>query len=106
MKPPKILLLNLSPTASLGDDLRKILEPSFNLEEVKFWQELDSDSAWADCDKELSEVISRSNAALIFLIQAASLLKRARESFLSLNKERLNIPVVVVVETCEADEMF
>ena len=106
MRLPKILLLNLNPAASLGNNLREILESSFDLEEVKFWQELDDDYRFADCDKELSKVISRSDALMIFLIQSTSRLKRTRQLFPSLRREHLTVPLVIVVETCEADEML
>lgn len=106
MGSPKILLLNFNPTASLGDDLRKILESSFNLEEVKFGRELSSDCDKKDRDQELSKVISRSCPAMIFLINVTDQLKQTRQLFPSLRREFLTAPLVVVVETCEADEMF
>jgi len=104
MKRPKILLLNLDPTGGLGDELRSILESSFNLE-VKFWRRNEDDSAMTVCGKELAEVIPRSHASLIFVVQSADLLKHTRQLFHSL-KELLTVPLVVVVDEGELDEMF
>jgi DNA-binding NtrC family response regulator len=106
MRLPKILLLNLHPAATLGDGLRQILEPSFRIEEVKFWQELEDDREVAGCDQELSKAISRANSAMIFLIQNPALLKRTRQSFHSLRRDLLGVPLVVVTEAGEPDEMF
>jgi two-component system response regulator GlrR len=105
MKRPKILLLNLNPTGRLGGELRNILESSFNLEEVKFWQRNEDDSAMTLCGKELAEVIPRSHASVIFVIQSADLLKHTRHLFHSL-KKLLTVPLVVVVDECELEEMF
>ena len=105
MKRPKLLLLNLDPTGRLGDDLRSILESSFNLEEVKFWRRNEDDSAMTVCGKELAEVIPRSHASVIFVVQSADLLKHTRQLFHSL-KELLTVPLVVVVDEGELDEMF
>jgi two-component system response regulator GlrR len=105
MKRPKILLLNLDPTGSLGEELRNILEPSFNLEEVKFWRRNEDDSTMTKCGKELAEVIPRSHASVIFVVQSADLLKETRQLFHSL-KELLNVPLVVVVDAGELDEML
>jgi two-component system response regulator GlrR len=103
---PKILLLNLSPTANLVAELRGILESSFELEEVRFEQEPDAGCELANCGGNLSRVISRYNPALIFLVQAASLLDQTRQLFQSIKGELSPIPVIIVVETCEPDEMF
>lgn len=105
MKQPKVLLLNLDPTGVLGEELRSILESSFNLEEVKFWRRIEDDSAMTGCGKELAEVIPRSHASVIFVVQSADLLKHTRQLFHSL-KELLTVPLVVVVDEGELDEMF
>jgi DNA-binding NtrC family response regulator len=105
MKRPKILLLDLDPTSRLGDELRHILESSFNLEEVKFWRGNEDDSDMTLCGKKLAEVIPCSHASMIFVVQSAELLKPTRQLFHSL-KELLTVPLVVVVDEGEIDEMF
>jgi DNA-binding NtrC family response regulator len=105
MKRPKILVLDLDPTSSLGDELRSILESSFNLEEFKFWRRDADDPAMKVCGKELAEVIPSSHASVIFVVQSADLLKPTRQLFHSL-KEVLNVPLVVVVDEADLDEMF
>jgi two-component system response regulator GlrR len=105
MKRPKILILNLDPAGRLGDELRSILESSFNLEEVKFWRRNEDDSAMTVCSQQLAEVIPRSDACVIFVVQSTDLLKPTRHLFHSL-KELLTVPLVVVVDEGELDGMF
>jgi len=106
MKRPKILLLNLNPSESLGDELRCIIESQFDLEEVKIWQKIDADSASTDCGKKLAQVIRRSNPSVLFVVQSANQLKRTRRSFEALGREVLTMPLVVVVDEGDPDEMF
>lgn len=106
MKRPKILLLSLNPSESLGDELRGITESQFDVEEVKIWQKIASNSASADRGQKLAQVIHRSNPSVIFVVQSSDRLKLTRQFFHSLRIEVLKIPLVVVVDQCEPDEMF
>jgi len=106
MTRPKILLVNLDPTATLGEELRSILKPSFKLEEVRFWRELEDDSALADCGKELAQVIQRSRPSVILVVQSSDRLKQTRQVFHSIRQEVLTAPLVVVVEDSDLNEMF
>jgi two-component system response regulator GlrR len=105
MRRPRILVLNLDPTSSLGTELRNILQASFNLEEVRFQQTQD-DYALTGYGAEFAKVIPRSNSSLIFVVQSADRLKQTRQLFHSLDKEVLAIPLVVVVDKCELDEIL
>lgn len=105
MKRAKILILNLNPSDCLGDDLRRIIESQFDIEEIKFW-EFGDDSTAAECGKRIAQIIPRSNPAVIFVVQGADRLKHTRHLFLSLKIETTIIPVLVVVDEAEPDEMM
>jgi len=105
MKRAKILILNLNPSDRLGDDLRCIVESQFDVEEVKIWEKIDVDSAATKCSKELTQVIPRSNPSMIFVVQSAEGLKQTRSVFHSLGIEVLTIPLLVVVDEAEPDEL-
>jgi two-component system, NtrC family, response regulator GlrR len=105
MKRAKILILNLHPSERLGDDLRSIVESQFDVEEVKIWEKIDADSAAAKC-KELTQVIPRSNPSMIFVVQSAEGLKQTRSLFQSLGIEVLTIPLLVVVDEADPDELI
>jgi two-component system, NtrC family, response regulator GlrR len=106
MKRAKILILNLHPSDCLGDDLRRIVESQFDVEEVKIWEKIDADSVATRCSKELTQVISRSNPSMIFVVQSAQRLKQTRSLFQSLGIEVLTIPLLVVVDEAEPDELI
>lgn len=106
MKRAKILIINLNPSDRLGDDLRNIIESQFDVEEVKIWQKIDSDLAATECSKELLQVIPRSNPSVVFVVQSANRLKHTRSLFHSPEIEVLTIPLLVVVDEAEPDEMI
>ncbi|MBC8029046.1 MAG: sigma-54-dependent Fis family transcriptional regulator [Pyrinomonadaceae bacterium] len=106
MKRPKILILNLNPSESLADELRCIIESQFDVEEVKIWQKIDANSASTDRGQKLAQVIPRINPSVIFVVQSADRLKDTRQFFHSLRIEVLKIPLVVVVDEGEPDEMI
>jgi two-component system response regulator GlrR len=105
MKRAKILLLNLSPLDCLGDELRRIIESSFCVEEVKFWQKVEGDSD-SNCGKKLTRIILRSAPSVIFIVQSAEQLESTRKLFQSLRQGILQIPVVVVVDEADLEEML
>jgi two-component system response regulator GlrR len=106
MKRAKILLLNFTPAESLGAELRGIIQSQFEVEEVKIWQKIDSDSASAECGKNLAQVIPQSNPSVVFVVQSTDQLKPTRQLFQSLRIEILAIPLLIVVDEGEPDEMF
>ena len=105
MKRAKILILNLNPSDCLGDDLRRIIESQFDVEEIKFW-EFGADSTAAECGKRIAQIIPRSDPAVIFVVQGAERLKYTRRLFHSPGIEATTIPVLVVVDEAEPDEMM
>ncbi|MEK6280813.1 MAG: sigma-54 dependent transcriptional regulator [Acidobacteriota bacterium] len=106
MKRPKILIVNLNPSESLGDELRCIAESQFDVEELKIWQKIDTDSASAKCARKLAQVVPRSNPAVLFVVQFANQLKPTRKLFQYLRRDVLTMPLVVVVDEGDPDEMF
>jgi two-component system, NtrC family, response regulator GlrR len=106
MKPARILILNLNPADCLGDDLRSIVESQFKVEEVKFYERIDPDSAAMECSNKLAQVISRPDFSVIFVVQSADRLKYTRQLFLSPGIEMPTIPLLVVVDEADPVEMI
>src|ERR1041385_840263 len=106
MKPAKILILNLNPADRLGDDLRAIVESQFDVEAVKIWDKIGPGSATTECGQELAKVIARSNSSVIFVVQSKDRLQHTRRLFHSPEIEIPKIPLLVVVDEAEPDEMI
>ena len=106
MKPARILILNLNPSDCLGDDLRSIVQSQFEVEEVKISESVDSDFAAAEGGNKLAQVISRSDFSVIFVVQSADRLKHTRRLFLSQGMEIPAIPLLVVVDEADSDEVI
>jgi len=105
MKEAKIFLLDLNPSSGLGSTLGEILESFPNLG-VQLKHESPRESKSPLRDGELCSVISRSNSDLIFMVLSPSHLEQGRALFQSISRERLELPIVVIPETCKPDEMF
>ena len=106
MKPARILILNLNPSDSLGEELRSILQSQFEVEEVKIEEKIGPDSAGTESGKKLAQVISRSDYSVIFVVQSADRLQPTRRFFLGPGIETLTTPLLVVVDEAEPDEMI
>ena len=106
MRRAKILILNLNPSDQLGDDLRCIVESQFEIEEIKIWENIGSNSAVPECAEKLTQVVRSSNPSVIFVVQSADRLKHTRCLFLSSGIKVLTIPLLVVVDEAEPDEMI
>jgi hypothetical protein len=102
MKRAKILIVNLNPSDCLGDDLRCIIESQFDVEEVKVGELIHADSTVAECRERIAQI----NPALIFVVQCAGRLKYTRQLFHSLGIQAASIPLLVVVDEAEPDEMM
>ena len=105
MKPAKILILNFNPSDCLANDLRSIVESQFEVEEVTIEEEL-QDSAATEYVKKLAQVISRSDFAVVFVVQSADRLKHTRHLLLSPGIQIPTTPLLVVVDEAEPDEMI
>jgi len=106
MKPAKILIVSLNPADCLGDDLRAIVESQFEVEEVKICEKIGPRSATTECAQKLGQVIARSNASIVFVVQSKDRLKHTRRLFHSPEIEIPKKPLLVVVDEAEPDEMI
>lgn len=103
MKPARILILNLNPSDCLGDDLRSILQSQFEVEEVKI---SGPDFEATKASHKLAKVVSRPDFSVIFVVQSADRLKHTRHLFLSPEVEIPAIPLLVVVDEADPNEMI
>src|ERR1043166_9832630 len=106
MKPARILLLDLSPAANSGGALRAILESCSGPGGVELRQEAVGGDGSALRPAEVLKAISSSQPDVIILIPPEGLLRQTRTLFQSMRREGLTVPLIVVAETGEADEMF
>ena len=106
MKLARILILNLNPSDCLGDDLRSIVDSQFEVEEVKIFESLGPDFAATKGGNKLAQVISRPDFSVIFVVQSADRLKRTRHLFLSPEIKIPAIPILVVVDEADPNEMI
>ena len=108
MRPARILILNLNPSDCLGADLHAIVESQFDVEEVKFEEQIGPDSEATECGKKLARVISSSGSdfSIIIAVQSADRLKHTRRLFLSPEIEIPTKPLLVVVDEAEPEEMI
>jgi len=102
MKPARILILNLNPSDCLGDDLRSIVQSQFDVEEVK----ISGPDFAATKGNKIAQVISRPDFSVIFVVQSADRLKHTRHLFLSKEVEIPAIPLLVVVDEADPNEMI
>jgi DNA-binding NtrC family response regulator len=106
MKPARILLLDLSPGADAGGDLRAILESCSGPNGTELRQEVVREDVAALRPGEVMKVISPAQPDVIILIPPEGLLEQTRTLFQALRQEGLTAPLIIVTETGEADEMF
>jgi two-component system response regulator GlrR len=106
MKRAKILVIDLNPSDRLGDDLRTIIESEFDVEEVRISDEIGTDLAATKCRKTLAHVIARSNPSVIFLVQSSDRLRHTKRLFHSPEIDVPKIPLLVVVDEADPDEMI
>jgi two-component system response regulator GlrR len=106
MKRAKILVIDLNPSDRLGNDLRTIIESEFDVEEVRICDEIGTGLAAAKCRKTLAHVIARSNPSVIFLVQSSDRLRHTKQLFHSPEIDVPKIPLLVVVDEADPDEMI
>ena len=106
MKRAKILVIDLNPSDRLGNDLRTIIESEFDVEVVRICDEIGTDLAATKCRKTLTDVIARSNPSVIFLVQSSDRLRHTKQLFHSPEIHVPKIPLLVVVDEADPDEMI
>ena len=102
----KVLLLNLRPSDKVGATLRNILMPYFRPESIDCWSGNSCGDQIVLSNEDVSRLISRSNPALVFFAQAANLTKQTGELLELMRKDFPEIPVMVLVESGEPNEML
>ena len=106
MKPARIVILNLNPSDCLGDDLRSIVQSQFEVEEVKIFESVGPNFAATKGVDKLAKIISRPDFSVMFVVQSADQLKHTRHLLLSPEIEIPAIPLLVVVDEADPDEMI
>lgn len=102
----KVLLLNLRPSDEVGTTLRDILTPYFRPESIHCWSGDFGGDQIVLSNEDVSRLISRSNPAIVFFAQAANLTKQTGELLELMRKDFPSIPVMVLVEAGEPNEML
>ncbi len=103
MKAQKVLLFGLDNGGEVSGALQSVLEPHFQL----FVQGHDTrvvDSQIRPCRAQLDQCIRQTNPNLVFLVLSTNQLVETRQ-VLEL-AQNLKVPVIVVIEACDADQMF
>lgn len=105
MEYPTIVLLDCHPSENLGNTLRKILDSSCN-SEIQYQRESSETCDSAFYKKNVSQFISRIPPEVILLVVSLRFLKQARELIQSIKRDHSEIPILVVIEDGNADELF
>ncbi|MCU1264349.1 MAG: sigma-54-dependent Fis family transcriptional regulator [Acidobacteria bacterium] len=103
MKSQKVLLFGLDTAGGVISDLQTTLEPHFNLF-VQSQDERMEDSSAGFLSARLEECIHETDPSLVFLILAPHQLRETTASLAS--ARNFNVPIIVVVEACDADQLF
>lgn len=105
MKPAKILLLDLHPADDLSVTLPAFFESEPTPTAVEFKSEkMKGVSAFRDAEP--PSVVAHFRPDIIFLPSPPGLLKQAQALFHAVRRVAGDVPVVVIVEACEADEVL
>jgi FixJ family two-component response regulator len=94
----------VAPISGLGTILRGILEKSINVD-IKIRHE-PLRALESSCYQKLQYIISAFEPHIIFLVLDWVQLKQTDEFFRSLDKEDAYVPIIVVMERCDPDEIF
>jgi two-component system response regulator GlrR len=102
----KVLLLNLRASDEVGTTLRDILTPYFRPESIHCWSGDFGGDQIVLSNEDVSRLIARSNPAIVFFAQTANLTKQTGELLELMRKDFPEIPVLVLVEAGEPNEML
>jgi len=103
-KSETVLLLNLGLSDVVRTTLAEILSPYFRLKTIDFCLGRGAQVSLSDHD--LSQLISRYSPAMTFLAPAANLITQTRELLELMRKDFSAIPVMVLAEADDPDEML
>jgi two-component system, NtrC family, response regulator GlrR len=102
----KVLLLNLRPSDEVRTTLGEILLPYLGLKAIECWPGHGCGDQVTISIGNLSHLISRTRPVLVFLVPAEDLTKQTRELLELMRKDFPAIPVMVLAEAGEPNEMF
>ena len=101
----KIYLLDLDPSSDVGCTLEEIIA-SFPNSEVQTIRETLEDGESVLCDNEICHRILRSNSDMILFVLSSDQLELSKTLFQSISKKLMDLPIVIVFEACNSNEMF
>jgi two-component system, NtrC family, response regulator GlrR len=104
MKDEKALLLGVGAVSQLGSALQTILEASFMVE-LHLPDSADAPEI-ATFPTGVDGIIQRFNPALIFLLASNDAMRAAGRLLKSIKKVAQDIPVTIVIDACEPDDVF
>ena len=104
MRPEKLLLLDLSPACEAGEQLRLMLETTFQVKVMPLEGLLSEQKT--DALDTFVESVRACDPSLIFLVLPCSESKRTSPLLQTIFAELTDLPVVVVTETDEPGELF
>ncbi|HKP81561.1 MAG TPA: sigma-54 dependent transcriptional regulator [Pyrinomonadaceae bacterium] len=105
MKSAGALLLDVSATNTLSSELQGILETAFTITvPPNLAQKISSSSA--TLDEELTQIVRRADAGLIFLIVAEVALDESRDLLAALKRIVPEVPIIVALERCDPEQAF
>lgn len=105
MNEAKIFLLDLNPSSNVGSTLGEILSSFPNLG-VQLKRESQKESKSAHCVGELCSLLSGCNSELVFVVLSPNHMEQGRALFRSISNEGMELPIIVVPEACEPDDML
>jgi DNA-binding NtrC family response regulator len=104
MRPEKLLLLDLSPTNGACEQLRSMLETTFEVNSIPLEGECDNTNQ--EAHNNLLDAVRDYDPSLIFLILPRPGSTRTAPLLHTIFTELTELPVVVVTETDEPGELF
>jgi len=106
MRPLRVLLLNLGSSDEVRTTLADILLPYFGLKAIDFWPGDARGDLVTFGNRDLLHRISGCSPAIMFLAPAADLIKQTRELLELIRKDFPTIPVMVLAEAGDPDDML
>ncbi len=104
MKDERVLLLGVGAVSQLGSTLQTILEASFMVE--LHLQVKPGAPELATFPTGVEQTIQRFNPALVFLLVSSEAMREAGKLLKSIKKAALDLPITIVIEACEPDDVF
>ncbi|MFY9553206.1 MAG: sigma-54 dependent transcriptional regulator [Blastocatellia bacterium] len=105
MKPHSILVLDLFPANGLANSVREILDTTFQSDLRIQQKSVALNGAGAEIDDRF-KVVSLLKPSILFLILQSSRLSETVSTLGSIRAESSDVPIIVVVDSCEPDVML